>query len=150
MELSYDYKELLRIFNAHRVKYLIVGAYAVIFYTEPRYTKDMDIWVKPDIENAKKVYDALKEFGAPLKNISVKDFTNRKLFYQIGVEPVRIDIIMALGKMDFNSAWKTRKKSKYAQIPINIIGFADLKKSKGALKRSQDLLDLDKLNKIKK
>jgi len=93
MPIPSDYKELLKILNRHRVRYLIVGAYAVIHYTEPRYTKDLDIWVEPEIKNAKRVYEALKEFGAPLKDISVADFANKNLVYQIGVEPVRVDII---------------------------------------------------------
>ncbi|MCM8801365.1 MAG: hypothetical protein NC912_05100 [Candidatus Omnitrophica bacterium] len=91
-----DYKELLRLLNRHKVRYLIVGAYAVIYYTEPRYTKDIDIWVEPDIKNAKKVYQVLKRFGAPLKGINVEDFTKRNLVYQIGVAPVRVDIMMVL------------------------------------------------------
>lgn len=147
MDISSDYKDLLRIFNRDKIKYLIVGAYAVIFYTEPRYSKDIDIWISPDIDNAKKAYKALGEFGAPLKNISPEDFTRKDMVYQIGVEPVRIDIIMGLSGIDFHTAWKARKKSDYAGISVNMIGIEDLKRSKLAAKRPQDLLDLSKLNK---
>ena len=136
---------IISILNKHKVKYLIVGAYAVMYYTQPRYTKDIDIWVKPDSENAKKTYKALKEFGAPLRGISWEDFTNKKLFYQIGVAPVRIDVIMDLPGIDFDATWKRRVRSKYAGISINIMGIADLKKSKIATERPQDLLDLQKL-----
>jgi len=142
MEINYDYKELFRIFNKYRVKYLIVGAYAVIFYGVPRFTKDVDIWVKPESKNALKVHAALKEFGAPLKGISPETFTRKNLFYQIGVAPVRIDIMMDLAGMAFDFAWKRRKKSHYAGVSINIIGKNELKRSKIRSKRAQDLLDL--------
>ena len=121
-----------------------------MFYTEPRYTKDIDIWVKPDVDNAKKVYKALCEFGAPLKNISYEDFIKKDMVYQMGVEPVRIDIIMGLGDIDFDSAWRMRARVNYEGVVVNIIGLDDLKKSKNVAKRPQDLLDLVKLNKNKK
>ena len=82
MGISHDYKDLFKTLNKHKVKYLIVGAYAVTFYTEPRFTKDLDIWVSNDIINARRLYPALASFGAPLKGISVKDFTNKKTIYQ--------------------------------------------------------------------
>ncbi|MCD6079819.1 MAG: nucleotidyltransferase [Candidatus Omnitrophica bacterium] len=145
MRVSSDYRDLFKILNRYRVKYLVVGAYAVAYYTEPRFTKDLDIWVKPDMKNAQKVYQALKKFGAPLKNISVQDFTNKKLIYQIGVAPVRVDIIMGIPGISFDRAWLNREKSKYAGISINIIGKKELIKSKRRFKREQDILDLKKL-----
>ena len=148
MDISYDYKDLFKTLNRRRVKYLVVGAYAVIFYSEPRFTKDLDIWVKPDVKNAAKVYKALKEFGAPLRDITIGDFTNKRLFFQMGIAPVRVDIIMGLGNIDFDFAWKKKKKSQYAGITINVIGLKELKKSKLISKRPQDLLDLEKLNRI--
>ncbi len=116
MELSSDYKELLKIFEKYKVKYIIVGAYAVIYYTEPRYTKDIDIWIKPEKENAIKVYNALKKFGAPLENVSVEAFDNKEMIYQIGVAPVRVDIIMGLKGLTFDEAWKKKKRIKYGDV----------------------------------
>ena len=150
MEIKSDYEEILRIFNEYKVKYLIVGAYAVIYYTEPRYTKDIDIWVKPDKKNAVKVYQALKEFGAPLTKVSVEDFTNKDLIYQIGVAPVRVDIIMSLPEIDFDTAWKRRKRIRYGNILVNILNINDLIKVKSKLKRPNDILDLEKLKLAKK
>jgi len=150
MEIKSDYEEILRIFNEYKVKYLIVGAYAVIYYTEPRYTKDIDIWVKPDKKNAVKVYQALKEFGAPLTKVSVEDFTNKDLIYQIGVAPVRVDIIMSLPEIDFDTAWKRRKRIRYGNILVNILNRNDLIKVKSKLKRPNDILDLEKLKLAKK
>lgn len=145
MDISYDYKDLFKILNKHKVKYLVVGAYAVTFYTEPRFTKDLDIWVSNDIINAKRLYKALIDFGAPLKGISMEDFTNKKMIYQIGVAPVRIDIIMGLSGLKFENAWKRCKKTNYDRISINIMGIKDLIYSKKRTKRDQDSLDIKKL-----
>jgi hypothetical protein len=96
MPASLHFKELLRKFNEHQVKYLVVGAYAVMKYTEPRYTKDFDIWVEPVSANAQRVFAALAEFGAPMNEVQVEDFANPELVFQIGIEPLRIDIMMGI------------------------------------------------------
>lgn len=145
MDISSDYRELFKILNKHKVKYLVVGAYAVIFYTEPRYTKDIDIWVEPTLKNAEKLYKALREFGAPLKNISTRDFANKKTIYQIGIAPVRIDIITSISGSIFTEAWKDRRKTKYADVSINIIGVKDLIRSKKKTRRPLDLNDIAQL-----
>ena len=145
MDISSDYRELFKILNKHRVKYLVVGAYAVIFYTEPRYTKDIDIWVEPALKNAEKLYKALGEFGAPLKDISAKDFADKRTIYQIGVAPVRIDIITSISGSTFTEAWKDRRKTKYADVSINIIGVKDLIRAKKKAGRPLDLNDIAQL-----
>lgn len=150
MEISSDYKDLFKILNKHKIKYLVVGAYAVIYYAEPRFTKDLDICIRVDAENANKLYAALKEFGAPLKGLSAQDFIKKNLVYQIGVAPIRIDIIMGLAAVDFDSAWKNRTRSRYAGIPINIIGIKELIKTKRKAGRLQDVLDLKKLLRVRK
>jgi hypothetical protein len=93
VKISSDYKDLLRSLNAAGVRYLIVGGYAVMIYTEPSFTKDLDIWIDPTIDNAQALFRALSAFGAPLKGISPRDFTEPEIFYQMGVEPVRIDVL---------------------------------------------------------
>ena len=145
MDISSDYRELFKILNKHKVKYLVVGAYAVIFYTEPRYTKDIDVWVEPTLKNAEKLYKALGEFGAPLKDISAKDFANKKTIYQIGVAPVRIDIITGISGSIFTEAWKGRQKTRYADVSINVIGIKDLIRSKKKTGRPLDLNDIAQL-----
>lgn len=151
MDISSDYRDLFRILNKHRVKYLIVGAYAVIYYTEPRFTKDIDIWIKACAKNAHRLYEALKEFGAPLRDIHPEDFTNKNLVFQIGVAPIRVDIIMGIPGLSFDSAWKERTRSKYGNVSINILGIKELVSSKKKVGRAQDILDVDKLvTKIKK
>ena len=90
-----------------------MGAYAVIYYAEPRYTKDLDVWIEATVENAKRVWKALTAFGAPLENVTVEDFCDPELIYQIGAAPNRIDIMMNIRGVEFSSAWTRRVKSSY-------------------------------------
>jgi hypothetical protein len=147
MSANRDFKELFKIFNEENVEYLIVGAHAVIFYAEPRYTKDLDIWVNPTVENAEKIWKALSGFGAPLKDISQNDFLDTDLIYQIGVAPNRIDILMGMSQLSFDDAEKNSVPSTYGGVPIQIIGKNDLIKTKKATGRDQDLLDVQRLEK---
>ncbi len=150
MKLNQDYKDILRIFNDCKVEYLIIGAYAVIFYATPRFTRDLDLCINPTISNAKKVYKALKHFGAPLKNVSLKDFSTEGLIFQIGIDPIRIDIIMGLPGIKFSSLWKNKTESKFDDIKVNIIDIKSLIKIKKSLKRNKDLCDIEDLTKILK
>ena len=96
MFVNSDFSDLLNLFNANNVKYLVIGGYAVIQYAEPRYTKDLDIWISVDQENATAVYKALKEFGAPLAEMTEVDFSQEGYFYQMGLPPMRVDILMGI------------------------------------------------------
>jgi len=143
--ISSDYEDLFKTLNAHKVKYLVVGAHAVIFYSVPRYTKDLDIWIPAALNDPKRVYEALKAFGAPLRDIAPGDFQNPKMFLQIGVAPVRVDILVGLPGVSVQEAWKHRRRSRYGRTPINILGLGELVRSKKAVSRPQDKLDLTKL-----
>jgi hypothetical protein len=103
-----DFKELLSVLNGHRVKYLVVGAYAVSIYAQPRATKDLDILVKPETDNAKAVFTALTQFGAPLQGFSFTDFAEPSPFFRMGREPVGDDILTAIPGVDFDAAWERR------------------------------------------
>lgn len=151
MLVSPDYEELFKVLNAHRVKYLVAGAHAVTYYSEPRFTKDLDIWIPPDLNDPKKVFRALKEFGAPLRGIAMEDFMNKAIILQIGIAPVRVDIMMDIPGAAPETAWKSRTRSHYGETPINILGIRDLIKAKRRAGRPQDRLDLRKLlDKIKR
>ena len=145
MSHNEDFKDLFKVLNEEHVDYLIVGAHAVIYYTEPRYTKDIDVWVAPTEDNAKKTWKALAQFGAPLANISIDDFTNEDLVYQIGLAPNRIDILMGISGLEFKEAHKNRVESTYAGEKIYLLSKSDLIKAKRASNRKQDQLDLEKL-----
>jgi len=144
-----DFKELLRSFNDHDVKYLIVGGYAVSFHSQPRATKDLDIFIKPDAENAKAVYAALASFGAPLQNITVEDLANPTKFIRFGREPVAVDLLPAIDGVDFDTAWKHRVSAMIdpaiGQTAL-FISEADLIASKTAAGRIRDLADVEELH----
>jgi len=139
------FKELLRKFNEHQIKYLIVGAYAVMKYTEPRYTKDLDVWIEPSRVNAEKVFRALAEFGAPLDSVTTEDFSNPELIFQIGIAPHRIDILMSVKGLQFAEAWARRIETRFDDVPLQIVSKADLLTAKEAMGRPQDILDAEAL-----
>ena len=145
MFVNSDFSDLLRIFNDNNVRYLIIGGYAVVQYAEPRYTKDLDIWISTDITNAKSVYKALEEFGAPLEKLTEKDFAEEGYFYQMGVPPVRVDILMGIPGVAFEKAWKKRVEVKFDELVVSFISKEDLITAKRASGRQQDLLDADAL-----
>lgn len=150
MDVNPDYKDLLKELNARGVRYVVIGTHALIYYTEPRFTKDMDIWIEPTPDNAAKIYEALKAFGAPLQSIHIEDFTNPKNIYQIGISPSRIDIIMGISGVTFPTAWRNKKQVKYGDVRINILSADDLLRNKKASGRPQDLADVSILQKVKK
>src|SRR3989338_6895549 len=121
MLTSPDFKELLSVFKANSVRYLVIGGYAVMRYTEPRYTKDLDIWVAANEDNSKKIFKALKEFGAPLKNLSAGSFAEAGHFYQMGKPPFRVDIMMSISGVEFESAWKNRDEVELGDFKIPFI-----------------------------
>ena len=145
MPASLHFKELLRKLNEHQVRYLIVGAYAVMKYTEPRYTKDLDVWVEATPDNAKRVFKALAAFGAPMNAVTVEDFSNSDLVFQIGIEPHRIDVMMQIKGLEFPEAWSRRFESEFEDVKINLVSKQDLLTSKVAAGRPQDLIDADRL-----
>ncbi len=149
MKISSDFSELLRLFNAGGVRYLVVGGYAVMRYTEPRYTKDLDLWVEPTRANAQRVYQALRRFGAPLAGVTVENFTDKDLVFQVGVAPVRVDILMDTSSMSFRSAWRNRVEVDLSGEPVPMISREDLIASKRAANRPQDRIDLKNLLKRK-
>ena len=145
MPANPDFRDLFAIFNEENVEYLVVGAHAVIYFSEPRYTKDLDVWINPTVDNATRAHKALERFGAPVRNLTVRDLCDEDMVYQIGVAPNRIDILMGVSGLDFDSAWETRVCSSYGGVPISILGKENLIKTKEAAGRPQDLLDIERL-----
>ncbi len=145
MLTSPDFKELLKLFEKHKIRYLIVGGYAVMKYSEPRFTKALDVFVATDQDNAKRVYLALKEFGAPLENLFSNDFAHEGYFYQKGRPPMRVDIMMSIPGIKFDVAWKNREVVELEDLKIFFISRSDLISAKEASGRPQDYIDVDKL-----
>ena len=144
MAESPHYRELLQLLNEFEVEYLIVGGYAVMKYGEPRYTKDMDVWVHNSPQNSVRVVEALKKFGAPLEHdqITSDTFNQKQVVYQIGIAPVRVDILSEITGVKFPDAWRKRVASTFFGVPVHFISLDDLRTNKKALGRSSDLKDL--------
>jgi len=146
MFVNSDFSDLLRIFNEHNVKYMVVGGYAVVQYAEPRYTKDLDVLIATNEENSKAVYNALREFGAPLSGLTSKDFAEDGFFFQMGVPPIRVDVIMGVPGIDFDECWNRRVEVDFEGLNVIFISKQDLIVSKRAAGRPQDLIDADLLS----
>src|ERR1700689_4058437 len=144
--MNSNFEDLLRLFNANRVEYLIVGGYAVMFYSEPRYTNDLDVWIAATSENATKVYAALAAFGAPLAGLTADDFGHEGFFYQLGQPPLRIDILMSIEGVTFDEAWPRRVESHVGSERAWFIGRDELIRNKRAAGRHIDLHDADLLD----
>lgn len=147
MLTSPDFSELLSLFRKHSVRYLIVGGYAVMRYTEPRFTKDLDLLVAVDEGNPEAVYKALKEFGAPLAGLAASDFAAEGYFYQMGRPPLRVDVLMSVAGVNFSEAWERKETLEVGGVEMHFISKPDLIRAKEAAGRPQDLLDLENLRK---
>ncbi len=140
--LPKDLKDLLLAFNAHAVEYLVVGGYAFGAYSEPRTTKDLDLFIRSDKKNAEAVFRALAQYGAPLEGLSSEDFTDGSSF-QIGNAPERIDILQHIDGVTFDEAWAHRVEGSIdGDTPSHVISRDDLIRNKIASGREQDLLDV--------
>ena len=145
MLTSPDFRELLKIFEKRKIRYLIVGGYAVMKYSEPRFTKDLDVFIATDQDNAEGMYSALKEFGAPLENLNSDDFAHKGYCYQMGKPPLRVDIMMSIPGIEFDEAWKNREVVQLDDLKILFISRSDLIRAKEASGRPQDKIDVEKL-----
>jgi hypothetical protein len=145
-----DLIELLRAFNEHGVKYLIVGGYAFGVHAEPRATKDLDIVIRSDDENGKAVFRALTQYGAPLEKLTPSDFMDGTTF-QIGQPPSRIDILQQIDGVTFDEAWENRIEGVIeGEIRAAVISRDDLIRNKLATGREQDILDVKTLRSAKR
>jgi hypothetical protein len=147
---SQDFKELLSAFNEHRVKYLIVGGYAVAVHAQPRATKDLDLFIQPDAKNAEAVFAALVNFGAPLVGLRPQDLISPSSFFRIGVSPYMIEIFPRISGVDFDEAWERRIEAvidERTELKAFVISRADLIANKLAAGRLQDLADVEAVRK---
>jgi hypothetical protein len=143
--MNSDFKDLLKVLNAYKVRYLVVGGYAVMAYTEPRYTKDLDIWIEASPKNARAVFRSLKRFGAPLVNLTESDFASEGFFYHMGRPPARVDVLMSIEGVHFADAWPNRVNIDFDGVIGHVISRQDLIANKRAVGRPQDLADLNSL-----
>ena len=148
--MSPDFKDLLSEFNAHGVEYLVVGAYALAAHGRVRATGDLDVRVRPEPGNAKRVLSALAAFGAPLQDLTEQDLRSPGIVYQIGVAPLRIDVLTGIDAVEFEEAWRERIFSRFADQIVCVLSAAHLIRNKRAVGRAQDIADLEWLERSEK
>ena len=140
-----DDLDLLRAFSAHSVRFLLVGAHAVSFYSEPRTTGDLDLFIEPTQENARRTYEALREFGAPLDDLTAADLETPGTVFQMGVAPTRIDLVNELTGVTFADAWMDHGLVQLGDATVPVIGLMALLRNKRATGRPKDREDLELL-----
>ena len=149
MKTNSDFEEILLAFNDAGVNYLVVGAYAVAAHSRPRATGDIDLWIERSAENARRVFRALAAFGAPMERVDEETFCEPDVVFQIGVPPIRIDILTSIDGVTFAEAWPNRVASKIGAVPTNVLGRLDLLRNKKATRREKDLADIERLTRDK-
>ena len=145
MEAQKDFRDLFELLNAHKVEYMIVGAYALAFHGAPRYTGDMDIYVKPDSANAQHIMAALNDFGFGSVELSAADFEVEDKVVQLGFPPVRVDIVTSITEVSWEEAISGRVEGMYGDVPVYYIGREQFISNKRVLGRKKDLADLEAL-----
>ena len=145
MELHKDFSELLALFDAHGVEYVVVGGYALAFHGAPRYTGDLDLFVCPAPENAHRILAALGEFGFASLNLAVEDFTQPDNIVQLGVAPVRVDIVTSIDGVTWQQASASKSFDESSKQKIPFLGRAEFVANKRASGRKKDLADLEAL-----
>jgi predicted nucleotidyltransferase len=151
MTLPEDLKQLLLALNAHGVEYLVVGGWAVGFYSEPRSTKDIDLFIRSGVKNSEAVFRALADFGAPLTGLTPADFRdNPSSVFQLGHEPARADIPQSIDGVDFDEAWPRRIELALEGVPVHVVSADDLIRNKLASGRLRDLADVEAMREADK
>lgn len=145
IDLAKDFRDLLRAFIDHEVRFLVVGAYALAVLGRPRATGDLYVWIESEADNAARAYEALHEFGAPLHGLTRADLSTPGTVFQIGLPPLRIDILTQITGVDFADAWPRREQGIFGDSPVPVIGREDFIRNKRALGRLKDLADAESL-----
>ncbi len=140
-----DFSDLLSAFNEEAVEFLVVGAHALAVHGHVRATRDLDVWVRPSAENAPRILRALAAFGAPLHDLTEQDLHRPGIVFQIGVPPVRIDVITDIDGVEFDAAWPERVEAKLGDLVVPVLSRHHLIVNKKAVGRLQDLADVDRL-----
>lgn len=140
--MNSDFRDLLTVLNECQVRYLVVGGYAYIHYAEPRYTKDIDLWIQPAPENAVQLRTALMRFGGWVEGMTLEHFTTERTMFQIGLPPCRVDFLTTVPGLEFEAAYAAKKTADVDGLSIPFISLHDLITAKRTAGREQDLRDL--------
>jgi len=145
MKVEKDFEDFIKLLNNHKVEYLIVGAYALALYAEPRNTGDIDIFINRTDENVDNILKVLTNFGFEGLGLTKSDFMTKDNVIQLGVSPVRIDILTSISGVDFDEAYKHKYSNKFGNTTADFIAKDDLIKNKQASSRKKDIADLESL-----
>ena len=145
--MNQDFKEFFASLNAHSVDFLILGGVAYNFYAPPRATRDIDIWIRPTLENTEAFLSALTDFGFS-HTLDARELTERDKVLMLGRPPNRIDVLTRPDGLEWEGSWRRRVPSDYAGEPVSFLSLDDLIESKRAAARDQDLVDVRKLERI--
>jgi hypothetical protein len=149
MSVNPDFRDLFAALNAAEAEFLVVGGYALAVHGVPRFTKDLDIWIRANDQNAQRVWTALDTFGAPFGDLKLSDLSSPGIIFQMGMPPNRIDIITGIDGVTFSEAWEHRIASAYGDQSVMVIGLNELIRNKESTGRPQDTLDAQTLRQIK-
>jgi hypothetical protein len=145
IEFPKDFKEFLQLLNSKKIKYLVIGGYAVGYHGYPRATGDLDIWIAVNKKNALKMVDVLKTFGFNLPELKVELFLTEENVIRMGIPPMRLDIITTIDGVTFETCFKNRVVADLGDFKVNFISKGDLLINKQSSGRPQDLVDFEKL-----
>ncbi len=145
MEIYPDFRELLALFRAHNVEFVIVGGYAMAFHGAPRATGDIDLLINPSPANAERVVAAINSFGFASLGLTANDFSNPGQVVQLGMPPVRIDILTDIEAVPWQHADQGKVAGLYGDVPVHFIGRSELLANKKAVGRKRDIADLEAL-----
>lgn len=143
--MNSDFQDLLRLFAKHEVRYLVVGGYAAMLYSQPRFTKDLDLWLEPSDQNAGRIMLAFGEFGMPMIDVTPADFAQESFQYMVGRAPVLFDFLTSLPGLNFQACWNSRVIDDEEGFPINYLSKSSLIEAKKLAGRPQDIADLDEI-----
>ena len=148
--MNRNFRDILSALSVEGVEFLIVGAYALAVHGLPRATGDLDIWIRPTAENARRVWNALLRFGAPLASMDIKDFETPDIVFRMGLPPTQIDILMSISGVMFEEAWPNRLEQEVEGVKVPVLGVADQIRNKRSTDRPKDKLDADWLEQHKR
>jgi hypothetical protein len=145
--VNQDFREFLAALSAEEVEFLVVGAYALAVHGLPRATGDLDVWVRPTSDNARRVWQSLMRFGAPLTSVNLKDFEESDIVFRMGIPPNQIDVLTSISGVTFEDAWPNRIALDIEGTKLFVIGRGDQIRNKRSTGRPKDELDADWLEK---
>jgi hypothetical protein len=145
MDLAPDYDEFIGFLTAHGVEFVVVGAYALAFHGAPRFTGDLDILVRPTLDNATRLLAAIEAFGFPVRDLSPDAIVDRRRMVEMGVPPVQIHVMSAISGVDWDEAWDDRVEGPFGRHRVHFLGRETFLRNKRAAGRPKDIADIDAL-----